>query len=110
MLKESPRWKERRVRDEKPHKHESNKSKGVVSCYGRLFLSFGEHTFFNLAFVRLPNIKLHQAPWKEEDSSYQRFIGLAYQGQDIVFSLVIVYSSLTDFGPLVIGLFLYEDF
>jgi hypothetical protein len=34
--------------------------KGVVSCYRRLFLSFGEHTFFNLASVRVPNIKLHR--------------------------------------------------
>jgi hypothetical protein len=41
-----------------------------------------------------------------------KFIGLAYQGKDIVFRFVIEYSSLMDFGPLVIiiGLFLYEDF
>ncbi len=40
------------------------------------------------------------------------FVGLAYQGKDIVFRLIIEYSSLRDFGPLVIiiGLFLYEDF
>jgi len=27
------------------------------------------------------------------------FIGLAYQGKDIVFGFIIEYSSLRDFGP-----------
>jgi hypothetical protein len=27
------------------------------------------------------------------------FVGLAYQGKDIVFRLIIEYSSLRDFGP-----------
>jgi hypothetical protein len=27
------------------------------------------------------------------------FVGLAYQGKDIVFTFIIVYSSLRDFGP-----------
>ncbi len=36
------------------------------------------------------------------------FVGLAYRGKDIVF--IIEYSSLMDFGPYGIGLFLYEDF
>jgi hypothetical protein len=27
------------------------------------------------------------------------FVGLAYQGKDIVFRLIIEYSSLMDFGP-----------
>jgi hypothetical protein len=39
-----------------------------------------------------------------------KFIGLAYQGKDIVFRFIIEYSSLMDFDPYVIGLFLYEDF
>jgi hypothetical protein len=30
---------------------------------------------------------------------YAIFVGLAYQGKDIVFRLVIEYSSLRDFGP-----------
>jgi hypothetical protein len=39
-----------------------------------------------------------------------QFIGLAYQGKDIVFRFIIEYSSLRDFGPcVIIGLFLYED-
>jgi hypothetical protein len=40
------------------------------------------------------------------------FVGFAYQGKDIVFRFIVEYSSLRDFGPLVIiiGLFLYEDF
>jgi hypothetical protein len=39
------------------------------------------------------------------------FIGLAYQeGKDIVFRFIIEYSSIMDFGPYVIGLFLCEDF
>jgi hypothetical protein len=37
------------------------------------------------------------------------FIGLAYQGKDVVFRFIIEYSSLMDFGLHVIGLFLYED-
>jgi hypothetical protein len=39
------------------------------------------------------------------------FVGLAYQGKDIVFRFIIEYSSLRDFDPyVIIGLFLYEDF
>jgi hypothetical protein len=38
------------------------------------------------------------------------FINLAYQGKDTMFRFITVYNSLRDFGPLVIGLFLYEDF
>ncbi len=41
------------------------------------------------------------------------FVGLAYQGKDIVFRFIIEYSSLRDFGPsviIMIGLFLYEFF
>jgi len=38
------------------------------------------------------------------------FVGLAYQGKDIVFRFIIEYSCLMDIGPYVIGLFLYEDF
>ncbi len=41
-----------------------------------------------------------------------RFIGLAYQGKDIVSKFNIEYRSLRDFGPkvIILGLFLYEDF
>jgi len=35
--------------------------------------------------------------WQE--SSTKCFIGLAYQGKDIVFRFIIEYSSLMDFGP-----------
>jgi hypothetical protein len=38
------------------------------------------------------------------------FVGLALVGKDIVFRFIIDYSSLRDFRPEVIGLFLYEDF
>jgi hypothetical protein len=39
------------------------------------------------------------------------FVGLAYQGKNIVFRFIIEYSSLRDFGSyVIIGLFLYEDF
>jgi hypothetical protein len=41
---------------------------------------------------------------------YVLFVGFAYKGKDIVFGFIIEYSSLRDFGPSVIGLFLYEDF
>jgi hypothetical protein len=38
------------------------------------------------------------------------FVGLAYQGKEIVFRFIIEYSSLRDFGPkVIIALFLYED-
>jgi len=30
----------------------------------------------------------------------EQVVGLAYQGKDIVFRFIIVYSSLRDFGPL----------
>ncbi len=36
------------------------------------------------------------------------FIGLAYQGKDIVFIFIIEYSSLMNFGPYAIG-FLKDD-
>ncbi len=38
------------------------------------------------------------------------FVGLAYQGKDIVFKFIIEYSSLRDFGTYVVSLFLYKDF
>ncbi len=38
------------------------------------------------------------------------FFGIFYQGDDIVFRFIIENSSLTNFGPPVIGLFLCEDF
>jgi hypothetical protein len=44
-----------------------------------------------------------------QHKSYCIFIVLAYQGKDIVFIFIMEYSSLRDFGPYVIGLFLYED-
>jgi hypothetical protein len=41
---------------------------------------------------------------------FSGFVGLVYQGKDIVFGFIIEYSSLMDFGPYLIGLFLYDDF
>jgi hypothetical protein len=39
-----------------------------------------------------------------------QLVGFAYQGKDdIVFRFSIEYSSLRDFGPYIIGLFLYEE-
>jgi len=38
------------------------------------------------------------------------FFGIAYQGKDILFIFIIKYISLTNFGPHVVSLFLYEDF
>jgi hypothetical protein len=38
------------------------------------------------------------------------FVGLAYQGNKIVFRFIIQYSSLMDLGPSIIGLLLFEDF
>jgi hypothetical protein len=43
-------------------------------------------------------------------SNFSNFVGLAYQGKDIVLRFIIEFSSSRDFGPLVVGLFLYEDF
>ncbi len=42
----------------------------------------------------------------------QSFIGLAHQGKDTAFRVIIEYRSLMDFGPqvIIIGLFLYVDF
>jgi hypothetical protein len=33
------------------------------------------------------------------DATLQNFIGLGYQGKDIVFKFIIEYISLMDFGP-----------
>jgi hypothetical protein len=41
---------------------------------------------------------------------FEGFVGLAYQSKDIVFRFTIEYSRLMDFGPYIVGLFLYEDF
>jgi hypothetical protein len=38
------------------------------------------------------------------------FFGITYQGKDIVFRFIIKYNSLTNFGPQIVGLFLYKDF
>ncbi len=38
------------------------------------------------------------------------FVGLAYQGKDIVFRFIIEYSGLLDFGPYIVAPFLSEDF
>ncbi len=40
----------------------------------------------------------------------KKIFGLAHQSKDIVFRFITEYSSLRDFGPYVIGLFLYEEF
>jgi hypothetical protein len=40
---------------------------------------------------------LHKTNWLAHFSVY--FVGLAYQGKDIVFRFIVVYSSLRDFGP-----------
>jgi hypothetical protein len=37
-------------------------------------------------------------------------LALPTKANDIVFGFIIGFSSLTDFGPEVVGLFLYEDF
>jgi hypothetical protein len=42
--------------------------------------------------------------------TWESFVGIAYQGKDIVFRFIIEYSSFRDFGTYVVGLFLYEDF
>jgi hypothetical protein len=34
------------------------------------------------------------------DTKMSFFVGLAYQGKNIVFRFIIEYSSLMDFGPL----------
>jgi hypothetical protein len=44
----------------------------------------------------------HQFPIPNENRTWHlsTFVGLAYQGKDIVFRLIIEYSSLMDFGPI----------
>jgi hypothetical protein len=41
---------------------------------------------------------------------FSSFFSIAYQGKDDVFRFIIEYNKLMDFGPQVVGLFLYEDF
>jgi hypothetical protein len=45
-----------------------------------------------------------------QDISFLKFVGLAMVGKDIVFRFIIEYTSLRDFGPWVIVLFLCMDF
>jgi hypothetical protein len=42
--------------------------------------------------------------------AFPSFIGLAYQGKDMVFRFIIEYNSLRNYGPYIVGPFLYEDF
>jgi hypothetical protein len=44
-----------------------------------------------------------------QHKGYRIFIGLALVGKYIVFRFIIEYTCLRDFGPYVIGVFLYED-
>jgi hypothetical protein len=46
----------------------------------------------------------------DTNQQHANFVGPAYQGKDIMFRFIIEYSSVKDFGPWVIGLFLCEDF
>jgi hypothetical protein len=48
--------------------------------------------------------------WFQMYQQVDFFIGLGYQGKDIVFRFTIEDSSLRDFDPYIIDLFLYEDF
>jgi hypothetical protein len=54
------------------------------------------------------------APWfvrfQHDKPNKQTTFFSRYQGKDIVFRFIIECSSLRDFGPEVICLFLYEDF
>ncbi len=67
---------------------------GVTLC---IFQVFWE------GIVLLPNSKGDKCQY------LPLFIGLAHQGKDIVFRFIVEYSSLRDFGPQVIGQFLYEE-
>jgi hypothetical protein len=49
---------------------------------------------FKMSKPGLPKVLVHGRPLDQG-----RFVGLAYQGKDIVFSFIIEYSSLRDFGP-----------
>jgi hypothetical protein len=59
-----------------------------------------------------------KSAWSQRSSSHTNhlachifsFVGVVYQGKHIVFGFIIEYSSLRNFGPQVVGLFLYEDF
>jgi hypothetical protein len=54
--------------------------------------------FLNSLIVKLlANLQTLVDPWQK---TILLFIGLAYQGKDIVFRFIIEYTSLRDFGPL----------
>jgi hypothetical protein len=48
--------------------------------------------------VKFKKPKKEMAWWKNIILT-RNFVGLAYQGKDIVFKFIIKYSSLRDFGP-----------
>jgi hypothetical protein len=59
--------------------------------------------------LQLPSVKkICMVGWVPSDDALTKnameqfltaFIGLAYQGKDIVFTFILEYSSLWDFGP-----------
>ncbi len=53
----------------------------------------------NRLVPRDPKKKPYMANYIVRMGALNCFVGLAYQGEDIVFSFIIEYSSLTDFGP-----------
>ncbi len=72
-------------------------------------LDWGKRWNIRVHMVFLIRINLHTFTtiWVWLSST---FIGFAYQGKDIVFRFIIEYSSIMDFSPYVIDLFLCEDF
>jgi hypothetical protein len=71
-------------------------------------LTIGRDDLFYIYSTRRRKTRFRKT-WHTGKKRFE-FVGLAYQGKDFVFRFIIEYSSLMDFGPLVIGLFLEEEF
>jgi hypothetical protein len=74
-------------------------SKVKVSTWALVHSGWGRRGgLFWLGSLTFPIFEFQKLTWI--------FIGLAYQGKDIMFRFIIEYSSLTDFGPYIVALFL----
>ncbi len=69
-------------------------------------ITCGVHTFAQMLEISHVNIKyrannkfLDTGKCTKMSYSTVAFVGLAYQGEDIVFRFIAEYSSLKDFGP-----------
>jgi hypothetical protein len=69
--------------------------------FGRISLDFLNSLIVKpLVTCQLTNVEMNQHSCGSLTKTILLFIGLAYQGKDIVYRFIIEYTILRDFGPL----------